>query len=262
MRLLILSDLHLDHRPSWTLPNSFPPFDVGVFAGDIEGTPQQAVELLAGAPGLRDRPRILVAGNHEFYGGEIEARIADGKRAAAGSNVVFLDGESAVIGGVRFIGATLWTDYALQGTPADAQDVAAMLLNDHRLVSTRDGSRRVRFRPLHALARHTHERAFIEVELETPFAGPTIVVTHHAPHPGSVHPRFGTDPLNAAFASDLSELIARRQPELWVHGHTHCSFDYRAGRTRIVCNPKGYGPHAPGGQRENPDFDEQLVIEL
>ena len=29
-------------------------------------------------------------------------------------------------------------------------------------------------------------------------------------------------------------------PALWVHGHTHTSHDYRVGRCRIVCNPRGY----------------------
>jgi len=87
-------------------------------------------------------------------------------------------------------------------------------------------------------------------------------VTHHAPHRRSIHARFGTDALNAAFASDLSELIARFRPALWVQGHTHCSCDYRVGDTRVLCNPKGYGPDSRYMQRENPELDEQLVIAL
>ena len=30
------------------------------------------------------------------------------------------------------------------------------------------------------------------------------------------------------------------QPRLWIHGHTHESFDYQIGKTRVVCNPRGY----------------------
>ena len=37
--------------------------------------------------------------------------------------------------------------------------------------------------------------------------GPTVVVTHHAPHPLSVRERFGSDLLAGAYGSDLSELI-------------------------------------------------------
>src|SRR6266568_2334987 len=162
MRLLVLSDLHLDHRPSWALADRFPEFDVGIFAGDIEGSPRDSIELLTTAPALRGKPCIFVAGNHEFYGGEIEARLSAGKRAAAGTNVIFLDGDSVVVGGVRFIGATLWTDYALWGNAKEGRSVAAMSLNDHRLISTRDADDVVPFMPFHAEGRHVHERAFIE----------------------------------------------------------------------------------------------------
>ena len=51
-RLLILSDLHLEHRPVWSLPETFPPFDIAVFAGDVDGSPERAVNRLAAAPGL------------------------------------------------------------------------------------------------------------------------------------------------------------------------------------------------------------------
>jgi hypothetical protein len=68
--------------------------------------------------------------------------------------------------------------------------------------------------------------------------------------------------LTPAFCSDLSELVANSGAALWVHGHTHASCDYFAGQTRVVCNPKGYGPVRTGGEYENPDFDSGLVVEI
>ena len=41
-----------------------------------------------------------------------------------------------------------------------------------------------------------------------PHAGPTVVVTHHAPHPLSIHARFAGNPVNAGFVSDLAPLLA------------------------------------------------------
>jgi Icc-related predicted phosphoesterase len=61
--------------------------------------------------------------------------------------------------------------------------------------------------------------------------------------------------VTAAFVSDQSALIEAHQPALWVHGHVHNSSDYRVRRTRVVCNPHGYGT-------ENPDFDGALVVEV
>ena len=55
--------------------------------------------------------------------------------------------------------------------------------------------------------RHAKDRAFIEAELA--LAGKdgleTVVVTHHAPSPRSIHDRFVGDALSPGFASDLEE---------------------------------------------------------
>jgi Icc-related predicted phosphoesterase len=80
-------------------------------------------------------------------------------------------------------------------------------------------------------------------------------VTHHAPHPGSLHPRYANDLISAAYVSDLTPLIESGKPALWVHGHVHASFDYRVGDTRVICNPNGYGG-------ENAAFDPALVVEV
>lgn len=85
---------------------------------------------------------------------------------------------------------------------------------------------------------------------------------HHAPHPGSVAERLANDGLTPCFVSDLLDVIERHRPALWIDGHTHDSFDYRVGRTRIVCNPKGYGPKRPGTRLENAEFDVGKVVEV
>ena len=81
------------------------------------------------------------------------------------------------------------------------------------------------------------------------------MVTHHAPHPGSLHPRYQNDVLSAAYVSYLTAVIEAGKPDLWVHGHVHTSFDYRVGGTRILCNPHGYGS-------ENAGFNPALVVEV
>ncbi|WP_370464664.1 metallophosphoesterase [Methylosinus sp. RM1] len=256
--ILVLSDLHLENRPYWRLPDKLPPFDVAVFAGDIAETPRVAVETLAAAPALSGRPVVYVPGNHELFSGDIDAAIADGRAAAEGTNVRLLDREVAVVAGARFVGAILWTDYALGGDPKRAMEVAAGGMYDHRLIRSGNGA----FSPGNALARHQGDLAFIEASLAAPFAGPTVVVTHHAPHPRSVHAKYAQSVLSAAFASDLSETIERGRPACWVHGHCHASSDYRVGATRVVCNPKGNGPRTRGGAVDNGEFREGFVVEV
>ena len=107
------------------------------------------------------------------------------------------------------------------------------------------------------IERHVESRAFITEELAKPFAGTTIVLTHHAPLTKSLHPRFRGHPSNAAFASDLSDLIHKGKPDIWIHGHVHHALDYREGHTRVICNPLGY-------QREKSEtgFIEGFVIDI
>jgi len=61
--------------------------------------------------------------------------------------------------------------------------------------------------------------------LATPHDEPTVVITHHAPSPRSIHPRFAGSLLNACFVSDAESLLGADRALLWIHGHTHDSFD-------------------------------------
>ena len=263
IRLLVLSDLHLEHRRSWSLPEGSPDFDVAIFPGDIAGSPREAVDILLTQPALAERPIVYVPGNHEFHGGEIEARLSEGRAAAAGRRVNMLDRQTVIINGARFIGAVLWTDYDFfPGIRDESMIHASKALEDHRAIRIRDGVRSLAFTPADALARHQADLAYIERELARPFAGRTVVVTHHAPHRRSAAFEHLDNMLTTAYVSDLAATIERGKPRLWVHGHTHMSFDYEVGGSRIVCNPEGYPSGDDGTEKENPKFNEHLVIEI
>ena len=261
-KILVLSDLHTEFLQYWALPEELPDFNVCVLAGDIAGSPQKGVNFAATAPGLIGKPVLYVSGNHEFYGGEIENRLRVGKEAAADTNVRLLDCNVTIVDGVRFVGAILWTDYLLQSQQGWSMAMAAQGLYDHKAIERRGPQGALRFAPADALARHHADRDYIETVLSVPFDGPTVVVTHHAPHPRSVAARFVDDGLTPCFVSDLTAVIERYAPALWIHGHTHDCFDYRVGKTRIVCNPKGYGPSRPGRRLENVAFDVGRVVEV
>src|SRR5262249_10274772 len=127
-------------------------------------------------------------------------------------------------------------------------------MNDFKLISLENDPSKS-FTPEASVALHRRSRAFLRRMLNAPFDGPTVVVTHHGPHPNSINARYLSDVLNPAFGSDLAALIESGRPKLWIHGHVHSSFDYRVGATRILCNPRGYG-------NENPGFDPLLVVDI
>lgn len=263
MRLLVISDVHLEFGP-FAFPEPMPKFDVAVFAGDMHRPITAALKWMADqreAGPLRGREIIYVAGNHEFYNSEMKGTLAAAAELADEAGIHLLHRRAVVIEQVRFIGCTLWTDYRLLGAPRPSMVYAGQALNDHRLIRYKEESgHHSRFMPWHAAAEHRLDLAFIRGELGKTHEGPTVVVTHHAPHPQSVQPRHQGSALSPAFVSDLSAVLEEYQPALWIHGHDHGSHDYLIGRTRVLANQAGY-PNLHG-DRENPWFDPICVVEV
>ena len=263
MKIQLASDLHLEFLqrrfPGERLITPALQADVLILAGDIaNGT--QAIDLLKNWP----VPVLYLAGNHEFYNQSLERARIELRHAAQGTSIRFLDNDAIDFGAVRFLGCTLWTDYRLtrNRTQRQSMDDAERQLNDHRLIRTQDGL----FTASMALAEHQHSRRWLERELDKPFGGKTVVITHHGPHPLSVHPRYAGDPANAAFVTDLSALLS--DAKLWLHGHVHDSFDYMVGGCRVMTNPLGYAHNRRQATKakelsfENPAFQWECLIEV
>lgn len=180
--------------------------------------------------------------------------------AAAGSNVSMLMRNELTMGDVRILGCTLWTDYRLfadqeNRTSREAMDAANQYLTDHKKI--RHGAEYGRFRPQHALHLHDLDKQFLHERLAQPWAGKTVVITHHAPSARSIAPKFETDDLTPCYASNLETLMPG--VNLWVHGHSHHAVDYQVGDTRVVCNPRGYESYSG---REHTGWKQQLIIEV
>lgn len=253
IRIWAFSDLHCDLGPVHKLPDPQPDHDLVIIAGDTCERLHRGVRWAANAGFTK--PVIMVAGNHCFYNAVIDAEIDKARAEAAkasGIHVLENDRIDLEIGGkaVRALGATLWTDYAIDGEARRpiVMSNAYDFMNDHRRIRVaKDGSRK--FRPDDALARHRETVAWLGMQLDEPFDGIRIVVTHHAPSFKSCHPDRMRDGLNGAYMSHLDEMVSRA--DLWVHGHVHQAHDYRIGDARVICNPRGYvGYEATGWNPE------------
>lgn len=260
-RLWIFSDLHAE-QSLWTLPPVPSDVDIIVAAGDIDSPATRAVERLAKL--AEGRSVVFVPGNHEWYDTHghfgVDREMDRARRLAEDIGVHLLMDDEIELGGIRFLGTTLWTDFAIHGTPEASMAIAARGLNDYRYIHPIEGGSRLT--PADTVDWHTTSRSWLADRLAEPSTLPTVVVTHHLPHPGSIANMYRGDTLTPAFASDLSDLVEGGGAALWIHGHTHASCDYLAGGTRVVCNPKGYGPMTIGGRIENAAFDPVLVIDV
>jgi Icc-related predicted phosphoesterase len=266
MNLWVISDLHVDVA-DYELAPTPDGADVLVIAGDIGSRlTKRCLPWIARHALPRGLPVIYVPGNHDYYGVNITTEIPKAHARAAELGIHLLaEGESVIIEGVRFVGGTLWTDHQIWGNGPVSQNEAARWMNDHRKI--RWGSDYRRFLPVHALAAHRTCRDAIGAVLAASVPGPTVVVTHHAPHPRSLRQGRAAEPLDGAYVSDLSGFIGTHHPDLWIHGHIHENRNYTIHGTRILSNPRGYVMRTRMGPRtltevENPDHDPGCVVEV
>jgi predicted phosphodiesterase len=254
MKLWIWSDLHLELQAP-VVPDSAPEADVIVCAGDL----CLADQLEDCARSLVERyglPVVFVPGNHEFYsGGASPRRTKSGdhllmKKVAEASRswrqrFHILDDDVVELGGVRFVGGTLWTDFTMdlkddehfvwrvESAPSQLADFSRIRLGTGRWLTPGD-----------MIGCHRSTCAFVERQLTIPFDGKTVIVTHHLPHPDCTPLFYQGRETNYLFACGKEAfehiLSSDAAPPLWICGHTHHPSDVHIGRTRIVCNPMGY----------------------
>jgi len=187
------------------------------------------------------------------------------------AGIHYLDESGFMHAGVRFLGCTLWTDFRLgikevgqcRSDPARAIAECERSLMDYEaiVVAERQRDRQPTYRaltPADTLAMHVQEGESLQSALAEPPSGPTVVVTHHAPHRGSLSERYEDDWVSSGFVSELPEELFD-VPCLWTHGHTHARLDHQVRNCRVVCNPRGY-PRADGAFEA--DFDPRFLIEI
>jgi hypothetical protein len=272
VKIQLLSDLHLESHPAFHCAPA-PGADLLVLAGDI-GSYQRGSRLGGDDFGLaRFSPRhgwpvpvLYVPGNHEYDGLDFDATHARLRALCGELGIHWLERETLVVQGVRFIGTTLWADFdalALHpGQPAPPP-LATVLRQRHKAF------RAANFYLVKAAAmRHGQPwlaegwreialecQAWLRAALAQPFDGTTVVVTHFAPSLRSADPRYGLAPGTMGFCNSLEPLLA--QADYWLHGHLHCPHDYVEQGCRVLANPLGYA-----SKGEQAAFRPDWVLEL
>ncbi|MDA8114213.1 MAG: metallophosphoesterase [Acidithiobacillus sp.] len=262
MRIAYASDLHLEFDSSITL-TGLSSVDVLVLAGDVDTMPEYYTKFLRKLRRIYAGPVLFVIGNHEYYGGIFpDDREKYRDAIACDLQATLLENESITIQGVRFLGATLWTDFASEKQMRNCR----RMMSDFQVIESPNGKvitpevilqvhrdsiawmdeqfanhHHEGVAPGEAAPRHGDAPLQGDVAVRrTALQGPTVVVTHHAPSFRSQHPRFAGSPISGGFCSNQEHHIQRWKPQVWIHGHVHDPMDYRIGQTRILCNPWGY----------------------
>jgi predicted phosphodiesterase len=243
MRIQILSDLHVEfHRDLGTqfITQTLRPdtVEVLIIAGDLGNGPGLNISLPLISRVYSKATVIYVPGNHEYYASsfdEVHQEFASLEEHLP--NVLILNNKAVELDGLLFIGTPLWFP------ETNGYEQYARYLNDFRLIRN--------FVP-RVFAEHAEAVRFLDWHL----CRDAVVVTHFSPTPQSTPKQYLNDPLNIFFHCNLEHLITERRPRLWVHGHTHTSFNYMLGDTHIVCNPLGYI-----GRETNFEFLPHMMID-
>lgn len=281
VNIQLLSDLHLESHPHFQA-QPLPGADLLVLAGDIGSyqkdsllsrlaisdfglarfSPLPAARGGAGWP----TPVVFLPGNHEYDGLDFDDTRIRLRETCERLGMIWLERESVVLQGVRFVGSTLWSDFDALST--EKARAGAITLGE-QLKAREKAFRAANFylNKHHAfrqgqpvLAEAVREeglksQAWLRQALTVPFDGPTVAVTHFAPSLLSADPRYGLTPGTAGFCNSLDELLPLAT--LWLHGHLHCPKDYVRHGCRVVANPLGYARKG-----EQAAFRESLCIEL
>lgn len=251
MKLGIVSDLHVNFSP---IPeyNNKQEMDALVIAGDISPRFHHYKHLFEKCLPT-DIPIIIIAGNHEFEGKDLNTTVSNIREVIAPySHVTLLDNEKVDVKGVRFIGSTLWTNFSLAGANRQIEmNWAKYNTLDFKAIS--DNGQFIT--PEKMVSLHEDAVEFLNLEIEKPFEGEKVVVTHFCPSPRSIHERYAKS-FNSYWTTNLEHLMGKNK--LWIHGHVHNSSDYMVEETRVVCNPRGYVRYSP----ENPEFELFKIVEV
>lgn len=247
-RFLYWTDLHNEF-------SEFSPPKVGdIDAVLLGGDTSNAKELPTYCEMLFDIyqvPAIVILGNHEGYGWEWYGmcdhvktefqKLKDRKKDIHLLNPGVID-----IKDTRIIGATLWSDLNINGRDNPVSDLAVQGgLNDYTKISIHQAGVRRKLNIMDTKSWHQAEKAFIFQELQKPFDGKKLVLTHHQPTAQSVHPAYKGTAINPGFASSMDEEVSDSCADFWLYGHGHRVLSYIHERTdgglcKMISNCRGY----------------------
>jgi Icc-related predicted phosphoesterase len=243
MKLRIWSDVHNEFGQLKYTKRKDDQDTVLVIAGDftVWGDPKQLEKDLPLLDELAERFRAVVytPGNHEFYHGVLQDVVHQIDTYALNhKNLYFLYNDFCVIDGVRFIGATFWTD--MNDCDTDIMLYARVAMNDYKKIRCIRDEREVAFYPLDAALENAKSRIAFKKFLDMDSETPTVIVTHHLPDVSRVN-GYADQGLEYAYGNTKTEnLRVYQNVKLWIHGHVHERQEYLLDGVRVVANPRGY----------------------
>ena len=170
-------------------------------------------------------------------------------REAIRENVFLVNNCAITNRNVRILSTTLWTNIP----HTDAFNIERGMADFHHIQWKGES-----FNYQEYNQQHIQCIQFLKTELEKPFDGSTIVLSHHVPTFFNYPAQYKNSPLNKAFATELFDLIESSSIDYWIFGHHHQNVaTFEIGNTTMLTNQLGYVDYG-----ENKLFNSVAVISL
>ncbi|MEP4534307.1 MAG: metallophosphoesterase [Cyclobacteriaceae bacterium] len=242
MILQFASDLHLEMPLNMAYIQKsplIPSADILILAGDITYLNDSNLGDSVFDQWSKDFKEVyIVPGNHEFYAKYFP--ISDAfptLKKEVKSNVYYLNNQTILFDKVRILFTTLFSHI-----PSEKAALVKGYINDfYGTRFERDSMKPLtleQFNQCHIDCVH-----YLKSELEKPFDGTTIIVSHFAPFNKKWIPQYPQFPLDLSsfFHAELEWMCEQYAIDHWISGHTHISFDsFQIGNTWMHCNMLGY----------------------
>ena len=253
IKIQYASDLHLEFMENsrYLCGNPITPMgDILILAGDTGclGDVSYTVDPFWDWVSEHFRQVIVCFGNHEFYEYYNLASLVNGTDVPIRPNVHCYYNQVVHIDDVDIIVSTLWSHISLRNAAMIEKcvsDFHRVMYHDH-ILGWKDFN-------------HEHDRClqFIKNAVGMSLAAKKIVVTHHVPSFQLLPQEFNENPINNAFAVELTDYIEQSDIDYWIYGHSHRNIDKRIGNTQCVCNQLGYISYG-----ENKNFKNDKLLEI
>lgn len=255
MRFGLISDLHIEYRGYTIKPDQLPDVDVMLLPGDI-GPGASGIKWASETFASHGIECLYVAGNHEFYTSrytydEVRQRLTSWSR----DGVYYLQDSVREYpeAKIAVLGATLWTDFRLNGRQSIDLRRAPQIMNDYKWMDRN---------PEQILSENTVSLMWLQHQIQLYYEKDwkVVVMSHHAPSPHSVSEKYFGSINNVFYANTFDQYPAWIWPNFWVHGHMHNHSDYEIKGCRVLANPRGYVWDER--QPENPMYRHDLTFEV
>jgi len=232
------SDLHLEHEPHKSdFKDIITPkerSEILILAGDICNPTLPIFIKFMTYCCANWKDVIMVAGNHEYYGYDINSITKYIYKLSKHVGFIFLYDSDFIKYRINnkdivIIGATLWSHI-----PNNCFQENVNYLNDFNLIKD------FKQHPQIYNHLHNHSKTYIARKLKQSEDCIKVVVTHHAPiEEITSSPIYRGKVTNKGFASDCGNLI--KMADVWIFGHTHYNPKLiRHHNCRVLSNQRGY----------------------